>query len=120
MAEIKKDKINETVEEQGAMYVVICSLNRDIYVLKNPKTKNNLFYNKEDAHDAMLDDMISTSRNVLEEDITIEVLEKLLNKEYSDIDYNDDFVVGDMYPDSAWINFQSHDTYDVSIVKVKD
>ncbi len=68
----------------------------------------------------MLDDMISTSRNVLEEDITIEVLEKLLKKEYSDIDYNDDFVVGDMYPDSAWINFQSYDKYDVSIVKVKD
>ena len=42
MAEIKKDKINETVEEQGAMYVVICSFNRDIYVLENPKTTKKM------------------------------------------------------------------------------
>lgn len=47
MAKVKKDKINETVEEQGTMYVVICSFNRDIYVLENPATKQKLFYNQK-------------------------------------------------------------------------
>lgn len=131
MAEIKKDKINETVEKQGAMYVVICSFNRDIYVLENPETKNNLFYNKEDAHDAMLDDMITTYKYALDDDITIEELKKLLENKYINdiddivtIDCNNDneLVVGGMYPDSAWINFKngSTDFYDVCIVKVKD
>lgn len=47
MAEIKKDKINETVEEQGAMYVVICSFNRDIYVLEIRKQRTICFTTKK-------------------------------------------------------------------------
>ena len=125
MAEVKKDKINETVEEQDTMYVVICSFNRDIYVLENSKTKNNLFYNKEDAHDAMLDDMITTYSHALDDNITVEELEKLLKNRYDDIvtgSYNNELVVGAMDYNSAWINFKNvnNDFYDVSIVKVKD
>lgn len=73
----------------------------------------------------MLDDMITTYRYALDDDITIEELEKLLKNRYSDIvtgNYNNELVVGDMDSNSAWINFKNsnNDFYDVSIVKVKD
>lgn len=108
----------KTGKKKSAKYIIVCSMNREIYLIPNAETKTDFFDSLEDARKAMLDDVVSTYTSITEKNTTIDELMELLADTHYDSPVEGTIDTNHNY---AWMNFDlsNYDAYDIKILKIE-
>lgn len=104
----------ETGEKKSVKYIVVCCMNREIYLIQNAETKTDLFDSLDGARKAMLDDVVSTYNSITEKDATIDELMQLFANTHYDSPVEGTIDTNHNY---AWMNFDLSD-YDAYVIKI--
>ena len=113
-----KEELTGTGKKKSAKYIIVCSMNREIYLIPNAETKTDFFDSLEDARKAMLDDVVSTYTSITEKNTTIDGLMELLADTHYDSPVEGTIDTNHNY---AWMNFDlsNYDAYDIKILKIE-